>query len=78
MEPDVPGLLFVRYSAFLFDVAERCIGPKAENNDSAGRADGHSRKNIFFSRKTDWILNLPLEERLRRDREALRKLLSEG
>ena len=24
------------------------------------------------------ILNLPLEERLRRDREALRKLLSEG
>ena len=25
-----------------------------------------------------WILNLPLEERLRRDREALRKLLSEG
>ena len=54
MEPDVPGLLFVRHSAFLFDVAERCIGPKVENNDSAGRADGHSRKNIFFSRKTDW------------------------
>ena len=24
-----------------------------------------------------WILNLPLEERLRRDRDALRKLLSE-
>ena len=54
MEPDVPGLLFGRHSGFLFDVAERCIGPKAENNDSAGRADGHSRKNIFFSRKTGW------------------------
>ena len=40
--------------AFLFDFAERCIGPKVENNDSAGRSDGHSRKNIFFSRKTDW------------------------
>ena len=48
MEPDVPGLLFGHHSAFLFDVAERCIGPKAENNDSTGRADGHSRKNIFF------------------------------
>ena len=54
MEPDVPGLLFGRHSAFLFDVAERCIGPKTENNDSTERADGHSRKNIFFSRKTDW------------------------
>ena len=54
MEPDVPGLLFGHHSAILFDVAERCIGPKAENNDSTGRADGHSRKNIFFSRKTDW------------------------
>ena len=54
MEPDVPCLLFGRDSAFLFDVAERCIGPKAENNDSAGRADGYSIKNIFFSRKTDW------------------------
>ena len=54
MEPDVPSLLFVRHSAFLFDVAERCIGPKAENNDSTGRADGHSRKNFIFSRKTDW------------------------
>ena len=54
MGPDVPALLFGRDSAFLFDVAERFIGPKAENNDSAGRADGHSRKNIFFSRKTDW------------------------
>ena len=47
MEPDVPGLLFGRHSAFLFDVAERCIGPKVDNNDSAGRADGHSRKNII-------------------------------
>ena len=54
MEPDVPGLLFDRDSAFLFDVAERCIGPKVENNDSAERADGHSRKNIIFSRKTGW------------------------
>ena len=54
MESDVPGLLFGRHSGFLFDVAERCIVPKAENNDSAGRAYGHSRKNIFFSRKTDW------------------------
>ena len=54
MEPDVPGLLFDHYSAFLFDFAERCIGPKAENNDSTGRADEHSRKNISFSRKTDW------------------------
>ena len=54
MEPDVPDLLFVRHSAFLVDDAERCIGPKVENNDSAGRADRHSRKNIFFSRKTDW------------------------
>ena len=54
MEPDVPGLLFGHHSAFLFDVAERCIGPKAEINDSAGRADRHSRKNIFISRKTDW------------------------
>jgi hypothetical protein len=61
MEPDVPGLLFGHHSAFLFDVAERCIGPKVENNDSP-----------------IGILNLPLEERLRRDREALRKLLSEG
>ena len=54
MEPDVPGLLFGRHSAFLFDVAERCIGPKVEINDSAGRADGHSRKNIFFPRKNGW------------------------
>ena len=54
MEPDVPGLLFGHHSAFLCDVAKRCIEPKAENNDSTGRADGHSRKNIFFSRKTDW------------------------
>ena len=54
MEPDVSGLLFGHHSGFLFDVAERCIGPKVENNDSAGRADGYSRKNIFFSRKTDW------------------------
>ena len=54
MEPDFPGLLFGNHSAFLCDVAERCIEPKAENNDSAGRADGHSRKNIFFSSKTDW------------------------
>ena len=54
MEPDVPGLLFGRHSAFLFDVAERCIGPKVKNKDSAGRADGHSRKNIIFSRKTGW------------------------
>ena len=54
MEPDVPGLLFGRYSAFLFDVAEKCIGPKVENKDSARRADGHPRNNIFFSRKTDW------------------------
>ncbi len=54
MEPDVPGLLFPHHSAFLFDFAERYIRPKAENNYSTGRADGHSRKNIFFSRKTDW------------------------
>ena len=54
MEPEVPSLLFVRHSAFLFDVDERCTGSKAEKNDSAGRADGHSRKNIFFSRKTSW------------------------
>ena len=54
MEPDVPGLLFGRHSSFLFDVAERCIGPKAENKDSARRADGHSRKNIIFSWKTGW------------------------
>ena len=54
MEPDVPGLLFSHHSAFLCDVAERCIEPKAEDKDSTGRADGHSRKNIFFSRKTDW------------------------
>ena len=54
MEPDVPGLLFVRHSAFLFDVAERCIEPKAENNDSTGRAEGHSRKNIIFSWKSGW------------------------
>ena len=50
MEPDVPGLLFGRHSAFLFDVAERFIGPKVENNDLAESADGHSGKNIFFSR----------------------------
>ena len=49
MEHDVPGLLFGRHSGFLFDVAERCIGPKVENNDSAGRGDGHSRKNIFLA-----------------------------
>ena len=78
MEPDVPGLLFGGHSAFLFDIAERCIGPKAENNDSTGRADGHSRKKISSPGRPIGILNLPLEERLRRDREALRKLLSEG
>ena len=33
---------------------------------------------IFFPGRPIGILNLPLEERLRRDREALRKLLSEG
>ena len=54
MEPDVPGLLFGRDSAFLFDIAERCIGPKVENNDPAETADRHSRKNIIFSRKTGW------------------------
>ena len=54
MEPDVPDLLFGRHSVFLFVVAQRCIGPKAENNDSGRRADEHSRKNIFFSSKTDW------------------------
>ena len=54
MEPDFPVLLFGRHSAVLFDVAKRCIGPKVENNDLAGRADGHSRKNIIFSRKTGW------------------------
>ena len=64
MEPDVPGLLFGRHSAFLFDVAERCIGPKAENNDSAGRSDGHSRKNIIFSRKTGWDPKLALGRKI--------------
>ena len=37
------------------------------------------QEKIFSSRgRPIGILNLPLEERLRRDREALRKLLSEG
>ena len=54
MESDGPGLLFGHHSTFLVNVAERCIGPKAENKDSTRRADGHSRKNIFFSRKTNW------------------------
>ena len=37
------------------------------------------KEKIFSSPgRPTWILNLPLEERLRRDREALRKLLSEG
>ena len=78
MEPDVPCLLFGRHSAFLFDVAERCIGSKAKNNYSTGRPDGRSRKKFSSPGRPIGILNLPLEERLRRDREALRKLLSEG
>ena len=37
------------------------------------------QEKIFsYQRRPIGILNLPLEERLRRDREALRKLLSEG
>ena len=64
MEPDVPGLLFGRHSAFLFDVAERCIGPKAENNHSLGRADGHSRKNIIFSWKTGWDTEFALGSKI--------------
>ena len=64
MEPDVPDLLFGRHSAFLFDVAERCIGPKVENNDSAGRADGHSRKKIIFSRKTGWDTDFALGRKI--------------
>ena len=35
-------------------------------------------KILFSPGRPIGILNLPLEERLRRDREALRKLLSEG
>ena len=54
MELDFLGLLFGRHSAFLFNVAERFIGPKVQNNDSTGTVNGHSRKNIIFSRKAGW------------------------
>lgn len=76
MESDVPSF-FVRHSAFLFAVAERCIAPKAEKTIRQEEQMDIQEKIFSSPVRPVGILILPLEERLRRDREALRKFLSE-
>ena len=78
MEPVVPALLFGCHSAFLFDVAKDVLDQKLKTTIRHEEQMEIQEKIFSSPGRPIGVLNLPLEERLRRDREALRKLLSEG
>ena len=68
-------IILLSYLMLLKDV----LGQKSRTTIRQEEQMNIQEKKIFSSPgRPIGILNLPLEERLRRDREALRKLLSEG
>ena len=67
-------IIMLSYLMLLKDV----LGQKLRTTIRQEEEIDIQEKKISSPGRTVGILNLPLEERLRRDREALRKLLSEG
>ena len=67
-------IILLSYLMLLKDV----LGQKSRTTIRQEEQMDIQEKIFSFPGRPIGILNLPLEERLRRDREALRKLLSEG
>ena len=67
-------IILLSYLMLLKDV----LGQKSRTTIRQEDKMDIQEKIFSFSGRPIGILNLPLEERLRRDRETLRKLLSEG